>query len=186
MHKQTGYTLIELLVVITLMVLLLGGGVATYFQFEERQSAEVAARRLHEAFITARAKARFRERVDCPTDSVIGFRTNLRNDGTLIRVDILTICGSDRNNYDYLPEPNAVQDESLATVVYTLPNGVALESPVPATLPYVVDFFTLYGGAKLNNVDTNDTVDITVSRGSARYGFSVDRGADISPVVKLN
>lgn len=176
MHKPTGYTLIELLVVITLMVLLLGGGVATYFRFEERQSTEVAARSIHEAFVTARAKARFREKAACPNDSVIGFRTNIRNDGGVIKVDILSICGTDR--VDYLSK---VQTEGPATVVYTIPNGITL-----APSPYVVDFFTLYGGARLNNDHNADVIDITVSRGVAEYGFSVDRGGDISPVVKLN
>ncbi len=183
MPKQTGYTLIELLVVITLMVLLLGGGVATYFRFEERQSTEVVARELHRAFVTARAKARFREKANCTsTERVIGFRALIRDDGGTKKVDILSICGSSRIDYDG-PEPNSVQDEDPDTVVYTIPDNVTLESP---SLPFEVDFFTLYGGAWLNGDPEPVPFPITISRGAARYSFNIDGGADISPVVKLD
>jgi len=186
MNKKDGYTLIELLVVITLMVLLLGGGVATYFRFEERQSTEVVARELHRAFITARAKARFREKANCTsTERVIGFRTLIRDDGGTKKVDILSICGSSRIDYDGA-EPNSVQNEGPTTVVYTIPDNVTLESPISTDLPYEVDFFTLYGGAWINGDPEPVQVPITVSRGVARYSFNIDGGADISPVVKLN
>ena len=185
MYKHAGYTLIELLVVITLMVLLLGGGMATYFRFEERQSTEVAARELHKAFITARAKARFRERAECPTESVIGFRTSIRNDGGVFKVDILSICGTDRNDY-FNDDADDVQSPDSSTLVYTIPENISLESPDPATLSFEVDFFTLYGGAWINGDPEPVPVPITVSRGVARYSFNIDGGGDISPVVKLN
>jgi len=175
---QSGFTLIELLVVTAVIVVLTGGGLAAYIRFSDRQSAEVLAREIHNTFLSARSKARFKERANCAAaEGVIGFRVNagVSADGKSGEFRVLSICGNDRVSY---ASPNPVTD--LVEMIDYKINQQEV-SPSLAS-PYNVDFYSLYGGAKLPG--GADKMEITVSHGGATYGFTVDRGGDISPVAK--
>jgi len=173
---QSGFTLIELLVVIAVIVVLTGGGLAAYIRFSDRQSAEVLAREIHNTFLSARSKARFKERANCAAaEGVIGFRVNagVSADGRSGVLRVLSICGNDRVSYAN-PDP-------VTHLVESIEYNLSQQTVLPA-LPFNVDFYSLYGGAKLPG--SADEMEITVSHGGATYGFTVDRGGDISPVAK--
>ena len=119
---QRGFTLIELLVVISIMILLMGLGMATYLRFEERQRTEILSRDLREVFITARQKARFREKAGCGSnEGIIGFRAQLARSNDQITAQIFSICGNDRVNYQ--PQPLGEKILSFSDDQYELSVG---------------------------------------------------------------
>ena len=173
---HAGFTLIELLVVLSIMIILVGVGLATYLKFEERQQTEILSRNLREVFISARQKARFREKIGCESsEGIIGFRAQLSRSDGQITAGVFSICGNDRVNYQ--PEVLGETILSFSDDQYQL----SVEE-----LPFFVDYFTLYGGAKIHGDDTILTQNITITAGDTIYGFSLDKGGDITPVLKLN
>jgi prepilin-type N-terminal cleavage/methylation domain-containing protein len=55
---QRGFTLIEMLVSITVMILLVGGGIASYITFNDRQTLATSGRKLETLLRAAQKKAR--------------------------------------------------------------------------------------------------------------------------------
>jgi prepilin-type N-terminal cleavage/methylation domain-containing protein len=59
---QAGFTLIELIVAVTIMVLLTGGGIASYISFNDNQQLEGSARQIQSYLRAAQTKARVGDR----------------------------------------------------------------------------------------------------------------------------
>lgn len=157
--SQNGYSLIELVVVVGLMVLLMGGGIAAFSSFNDRQKAVEGARTLQSWLRTAQSRARALEKPP-GCDQLHSYRVStITNSDT---VETVAVC-------------NAANDELGATFL-TLPEGLTLQTT--ATL----DFLVLHGGIEINQ-SAASAVDLVVSGGggfsNSRYGFTVTKGGEI-------
>ena len=70
---QKGFTLIEMLISITVMSLIVGGGIASYMSFNEKQTVLEATNQLKAYLRKAQAQARNGLVISC-TSSLMGYR----------------------------------------------------------------------------------------------------------------
>ncbi len=103
-----GFTLIELLVVSAIMMVVIGGSIAGYVQFNEYQTMVTEGRTLENRIKMAQNRARIRATKLCPADTdppnndFQGFRTTISNTGV---VNTYELCGAAAD-----PENNSISD----------------------------------------------------------------------------
>lgn len=169
--KKTGFTLIELLVVVAITSIVVGGSIAGFTKFYERQQVLTAAQEVRQLFVSAKTKAQVQEtpsNANCTTAGVlIGYRVRFISPSTF---RLQALCKLDSNSSTVAVDPSS----QIQRVV--MPNGVTVVSPDPDTSKSY-NFYTLGGG-------TNFSVDqtVTLSGSSKTYGFSVTSGGAISEV----
>lgn len=154
---STGFTLIELIVSVTIMILLVGGGIAAFITFNDKQQLQGSTKMLQTYMRTAQTKARVGDRPeDC--DRLLGYQVGVAQGTSTIT--LAAICGETGNETELV-----VQTAELANVEsIEVEGGGNLE----------VLFKVLHGG-------TEDSGDITVySTGGASETFRVSAGGEIS------
>jgi len=148
-----GFTLIELLVTITIAVMLVGGGIASYITFNDRQNLQNGAKSLQTYLRSAQSKARAGER---PTgcNTLNGYKISL-SAGTPV-ITLSAVCaGGD-----------------VVHSSYTLPVGVISASS------HVITYVNLYGGVRGAGVIVLET-----TNGNYKYTFEVTDGGEITAGV---
>lgn len=165
-HRRAGFTLIEMLVTVAVMVLLVGGAMAGFITFRDRQLVLADAKSLQQFVRTAQAKARVRETpAACNTagNRLQGYRVRF-NSATSVTMHPL--CGDD----DLLPTPT--ERASVASLIIT----ASAFSGYPTT----IDFYTLH---RDNSLASNTR--LRASTALYRYCFDVGTGGSISEVYTL-
>lgn len=148
------------------MVTVLGGGIAGYIQFNERQTVLESAKRVQALFKAARTKAQVRDTpagcatVGPPATSLYGFQVSAASASPGAQVSLHAWCGE--------TQATATAHQP-ATEIFTLPSGVRVTSN------FSVIFNTLHGGTNL----VNDR-EIVVTNDSQTYRFSVSPGGEIT------
>jgi prepilin-type N-terminal cleavage/methylation domain-containing protein len=113
-----GFTLIELLVVSAIMMVVIGGSIAGYVQFNEYQTLVTEGRTLENRIKMAQNRARIRATKLCdtlpddPVDDFQGFRTTISSAGV---VNTYELCGVDAAN---ISESAAVTEPFTPTLAY--------------------------------------------------------------------
>lgn len=135
-----GFTLIELLIVISIMVLLVGGGIAAFVTFQRNQTILSIAKDAQQYLQTAQVKARVKETpTTCTTAAsrLQGYRVNFNSDYTW---QINPLCGPDGGaKTEQLRISTFTADSAVATLTRNASNG----------LVYQMDFYTLGSGTNL-------------------------------------
>lgn len=165
--SQRGFTLIELMITITVMVILVGGGLAGFITFRENQQVLTSLKEVQQMARDAQTKARVRETPSsCNADGnrLQGYRLRF-NSATSVTVHPL--CGSDAQiaNPGTLSELSAIQTKTLS--------GVTLSG-----YPTYIDFYTLHRGLSISTTYTLKT-----SGFGSDYCFDIESGGAISDVV---
>lgn len=83
MNKNSGYTLIEVMVTMVLIMVVLGGGIAAYRGFDQRQRLTNAGRQLANTLRDVQKRAQIGDKPDmgaCETNQLEGWR--IRSDGS--------------------------------------------------------------------------------------------------------
>ena len=93
-QHQHGFTLIELMVSVTIMLLLVGGGIASYVSFNDRQTLVTSAHRVETYLRSAQKKARVGDR---PATCTVfdGYAVRLTSGSDLI--ELIAQCGVANN-----------------------------------------------------------------------------------------
>ena len=147
---RPGFSLIEILVTITVALVIMGGGIASFIRFNERQTLLGAAQELQTYLRSAQTKARVGDRpVDCQR---------------LEAYQVTMIQGSSQ------VEISAVCDDGQLF----LQRQEDLPSAVTATNPVTVEFLVLHGGVS-QAADIN-----LVSGSGSSYEFNVTQGGEIT------
>ena len=177
--EQRGFSLIELVVAGGIMAILVGGGIAAFIRFNEKQQVLGAARELQQLMRSAQTKARAREipvgvlTCDVADDAnrVVAYHVYAPQ-GAGVTALVVPICG-DSLNYS---EP-AAGDVTLGNSVlsFQLPSSVTLEDEIK------LDFLALYGGIK--NYNANETYRLTF--GSYGMQFSISEAGEIGDVSEI-
>jgi prepilin-type N-terminal cleavage/methylation domain-containing protein len=146
-----GFTLIELMIVTTIIMLITGGGIASFLSFNDKQQVLNSAKELQGYLRTAQTLARVGE---TPTgcDRLIGYKVVTADAGSIKEVSLLAVCSSGDIQRD----------------VFSLSEGVTLSSDIEIT------FLGLYGG-----VTGASQIDITSDSGRS-YSFEVSSGGEIT------
>jgi prepilin-type N-terminal cleavage/methylation domain-containing protein len=145
-----GFTLIELLVSVTIMLLLVGGSMAAFIRYNDRQALVGAVRELQGYLRSAQVKAQAGDKPD-DCDRLLGYVVTASQQSP-VTVMLTANC----DNEDFIRQ------------TATLPEGVSLSAPL--TLEAAV----LQGG-----FSAGTTITLTSTAGQ-EYSFSVTRGGELS------
>lgn len=121
--RNKGFTLIELLVSLTVMMLLLGGGIASYINFNEKQQLIGSAREVQSYLRTAQAKARAG---DVPDGCVKLAGYTLRAVINSSSLELVANCGNgDGVVKEYQINPSIVFTQTFSITFLSLTGGVS-------------------------------------------------------------
>lgn len=152
-HKFTnrgGFTLLELLISVTIMMLLVGLGVASFITFNERQQLTGAAKELQEFFRSAQTRARTGDvPVGCGTFS--GYNVQMAIDNP--SVQMYAVCSTG----------NILRSEKTLT------------GSARPTVGINMTFINLKGG-----VTNASSIVMRLPSGSLTYSFKVTEGGEIT------
>lgn len=169
MKNIRGFTLIELLVVITIMLVITGGGIAAFINFNERQAVTTSVREIQTLMRAAQIKARAGEGAsDCTRadDNLRGYEVVYEE---LTRTVIM-------NRVCFSPTVSPSELETERTRI-TLSN-------VTVTPPdFEVEFLALKGGVRIgNSAPAPTTLDIVVGStlNGGSYTFTIGAGGEIT------
>ena len=165
-----GFSLIELVVAIGIMIVLIGGGLAAFIRFNQKQQLLSSSRELQQLIRTAQNKAKSREVPedwgDCDVEDnpIVAYRVfSVGGDGA--RIMVLPICGTSLTGYS-----DPAVDSSFLSMDLT--TGVTLVEPMQ------LDFLALQGGVINTGAST-----FHLTFGDYEMMFSVSEGGAISDVV---
>lgn len=148
--RQTGFTLLELLISITIMLLMVGIGIASFITFNERQQLTGGAKELQEFFRSAQTRARTGDiPVGCGTFS--GYNVQMAIDSS--SAQMYAICSTG----------NVLRSEKSLTGSVTPQNAINMT------------FINLHGG-----VTNASTVVLGLPNGTLTYTFKVTEGGEIT------
>lgn len=150
-NNRLGFTLIEMLVTITIMLLLVGGGLASYLQFDQRQGVITAADQVEVLLRSAQKKARVGDKPS-GCDTLQGYSVDLTSGNGDINLVANCLVGG------------APQDITVTTE--------QLRATVTAASTVSIQFNVLAGG-----VTGAGTVDI--QKNDLRYQLEVTQGGEI-------
>lgn len=148
--SSAGFTLIELLVSLTILLLLVGGGIATFVRFNDRQTLLGAAKELQIALRAAQQKAQVMDKPE-GCDTLEGYQVSAPI-AAPVQVSLIANC----TGGDVLRE------------TITLPASISLSSALSVT------FHVLQGG-----IDVASTTITLVGPTGQEYQFSMSRGGEI-------
>lgn len=146
----SGFTMIELLISITIMMLLLGVGVASFISFNERQQLSSAAKELQEFFRSAQTRARTGD-VPQGCGSLSGYNIQMAVDSP--SVQMYAVCSTG----------NILRSEK------SLSGGARPLNAINMT------FLNLKGGVTNSNL-----VVLGLPNGDLTYSFRVTEGGEIT------
>ncbi len=155
-----GFTLIEMLVTSAVAFLVVGGAIAGFTGFTDRQEVLNTAKELQQVFRSAQSKARVRD-VPVGCVSLLSYQVSLTSSSATLKA----ICGTGG--------PYTIR-------TYTFPSGVTLQTPTESTL----QFTTLENGVQTSaNVPLPNTVSYVVTNGAGiSFTFNVSPTGTISNV----
>ena len=155
---QFGFSLIELMVTITIMVLVLGGGIAGYMTFNDKQTVLEATNQLKTYLHKAQSQAKSGKIISCATP-LIGYRVTVDTGSSPNEVSIEERC--------YNGTESGVAGQATT---HPLPSGVTVSNNVD------VIFKVLHGGV----IGADGGLDIVVSGSNRNYTFTLKKGGEIS------
>lgn len=166
--NNRGFTLIEMIVTVGIMLLVTGGGIAAFMQFDDKQSILTSAQELQTILRSAQTKARVGEDAEycrdpanySPPRILRGYRVLVLANTNTVYLD--AVCSV--NKFSPLAQrayPPALQQS------FTLAEEVVVSGEVR------MEFLTLLGG-----VDGYGTIQVT-GNGSDVYTFEVTQGGEI-------
>lgn len=166
------FSLIELVVAIGIMLVLLGGGLAAFIRFNDKQKVIDTAKEVQQLAKTAQIKARARETptvgVNCDgSTSIVAYRVFVPA-GSGATAKLLPICGNSLNNFS-IPNPY--------NVAHVL-ESVELDTSVEIDPAIDLYFLTLQGGVRIDSSAST----FTFSQGGQTVAFSVSTAGEISDV----
>lgn len=151
LNISPGFSLIELVVVVGVLLMMAGGGIASFINFNEKQQVISGAKELQEHLRTAQSLSRVGE---TPTGcgKLNGYKVTSTDAGSTKEIKILAVCSSgdiERNSF-------------------LLPDSTTLSSDIDIT------FLGLHGGV------TGATTIQVVGTGGRTYTFEVTQGGGIT------
>lgn len=166
----SGFTLIELLVVISIILVITGGGIAGFINFNERQQVQTKVKEIQTLMRSAQIKSRAGEAADECQDIdrlLKGYRVRIDyTDGDRIKLE--RIC--------MLPD-KPLSDFDVHKRGEIEPNNVTFSMVNELGSNANVIFLTLRGGLQVRPAGTILTVTVTSESGNISYEFQVnDRG----------
>lgn len=174
--RSSAFTLIELIVTIAVMLVLLGGGLAAFIRFNDKQQAVSVAKEVQQLTKTAQIKARAREKpsvgvgCDVSNNRIVAYRVFVPA-GAGSTAKLMPICGTNLISYQ-TPNPN-ISTHVLSEV--ELDQSVVID---PAVDLY---FLTLQGGVRIDSSGST----FTFTQGSQAVRFSVSTAGEISDVSEV-
>lgn len=167
--KVRGFTLVEMIVTISIMLMVAGGGIAAFINFNDKQNVQVAVKNLQTLLRAAQTKAKVGENAEsCRTNylpivlSLRSYRVNIDQD---TNVAILSAVCTDQKFPPY------------GRIEYIERSRINFDSNVTARIQgggnLDVEFLTLLGG-----VDGAGIVEIS-RLGNYTYEFEISPGGEI-------
>lgn len=167
--KEHGFTLVEMIVTISIMLMVAGGGIAAFINFNDKQNVQVAVKDLQTLLRAAQTKAKVGENAEsCRTNylptvlSLRSYRVNIDQD---TNTAILSAVCTDRK---FAP---------FGRIEYIERSRINFDSNVTARIQgggnLDVEFLTLLGG-----VDGAGIVEIS-RLGNYTYEFEISPGGEI-------
>lgn len=158
--KQHGFTLIELIITVAISALVVGGSIAGFVGFTDRQEVLNTAQQIQQALRTAQSKARVRE-VPTGCATLIGYEAVILSNQTYLRA----LC----------PGYMALPGFSYPSLTITT---------VPPSASQVIRFTTLENGVKDFGGNSLLTTTYLVSDGTYTFQFIVNSNGSISNVTE--
>lgn len=154
--KKNGFSLIELLVVISIILLTVGGGIAGFLTFNDKQTVLEGMRKVKSYFQVAQGRAQAGEIPPGCTGGLDHYAVRYHSAPCSDEICVVAVCGGGTS---------VVMDQS-----YTPVNNLTISLPGGAS---GVQFLVLGGGVV-------NSGNIEVSYSGRTYNFDVSSGGDIS------
>ncbi len=162
--KNTGFTLIELLVVISIILLITGGGIAGFINFNDKQLVQTTVKDIQTLMRAGQVKARSGEgAIECQTAG--GF-----SNGKLRGYQVAQAVGAVVLNRVCVEGANTVYIERSRTT---------LDDTVSVTLSDSVVFLSLKGGVDVGSTNPA-TVTVSGNYTGLVYVYEVHPGGEIT------
>lgn len=163
MQKNSGFTLIELLVTVSIVLLLVGGGIAGFINFNDRQQVQTTVKNVQTLMRSAQVKARAGEGAsDCVAPRKLrGYRITSTATAVIM--------------WRYCVNPNNASDVSS-----TERSRVTLDNVTFTKTPNVnITFLALRGGVDMGS-NTSVTYTTSGSYSTHSYAFQVLNTGEIT------
>ncbi len=155
---RPAFTLVELLVTAAISLLVMGGGIVAFGQFQDNQKSLVVARNTQQLFRSAQVKARAQEKPSSCAGGLKGYKVVVNSTSAVLSA----VCDDDHENKTLSFESVGVDPPSGTFIFPTLSNEVK-SSLSPSTLIGTTTF--------------------TFGSSPNEYKFTVSPSGVISPVV---
>jgi prepilin-type N-terminal cleavage/methylation domain-containing protein len=150
--SMAGFTLIELMVVVTITLLMVGGGLAAFVNFNERQTILGGAKELQSILRAAQQKAQISDKPETGCDRLSSYVVRA-NQTAPVTVTVYAKC----------------QSGEVLRSTKTLNSSLSLSGPLQVT------FRSLQGG-----VEVPATITVTSTLTNQSYEFEVTSGGEIT------
>ena len=165
-RQHFGFTLIELLITVAIAAIVVGGSIAGFVRFNERQEVQNTAKEVQQLMRTAQSKARVRDAPDAAVD------------GPCFK---LTSYQVERTANAFTLKPNCELESgaaSLGTEVgnVAIPTGMTVNPAAGLT----TDFTTLENGVVFSDGSTSKV--FSFAKNGYTYSFTVSANGNISNV----
>ncbi len=168
-QHHSAFTLIELLITVAIAAIVVGGSIAGFVRFNERQEVQNTAKEVQQLMRNAQSKARVRE----VPDSVIGERCE-----KLISYHV----GNNNYTYFYI-QPHCETALVRAGKLGVEANKVLIPTEITVSGPIWVRFTTLENGVTFEATATAP-YEYRFENGANKYKFSISANGNISNVEK--
>ncbi len=175
---QTGYTLIELLIVIAILLLVLGGSIAGWLKFSEKQTTLSNAQTLQKMVRSAQVKARAKQWPSTCLNGttkvpVIGYRVSSSVVNGITTITLTGFCNNTKATYDTASNRAVINTWQMSPTLSLSAN-------------FSFDFYTNAGGVNLNTSNNPATVLIKNDLNTSCASFTVSGGGAITDAVKAD
>lgn len=124
---RSGFTLIEIIVVVSIMLLMMGGGIATYTAFRSGKIAQRQARLVSDLLDEARHSAISGEKpTDCGANSLTGYSVALNPDNAVMTA----VCAGGTPPSKTRQLTDATISSNVATITFKVLTGGAVDAVV--------------------------------------------------------
>lgn len=149
-RNQVGISLIEMIIVVSIILVILGGAIAGFFRFNDRQSVINTANAVKQVLESARTRARVRDNPNQACGTLQGYR--VLTSGSTLQSRLM--CGTSK----FSLTQGQVRD------TYQIPTGITVTS-------MNVTFYTLAGSALVTQPPSPGY--IYISGNSIHYMFQI-------------